>query len=94
MAIVGTLIKQPLEIRRANIDFADFLGDGQKVSVATIKVEPAGIAANVINTLPDTNVTLLISSGVDGETYKITVTTDITDGQRVESELIVPVEEV
>jgi hypothetical protein len=44
--------------------------------------------------MPDTNITLLIGGGTDGQTYTVTVTADITDGQRIESELVVPVEEI
>lgn len=94
MSILGTLSKQPAEVRRATVDFTAFLTTGETVSMASVACSGSGLAASISNAMPDTNVTLLISGGTDGETYTVTLTTDITDGQRIESELIVPVEEI
>jgi hypothetical protein len=95
VSIIGTLNKQPAEVRRLSIDYAgEFLSAGEQVTSATITTTDAALYATITSSFPATSVTALVSGGVDGEIYTVTVRADITDGQRIESEIIVPVEEI
>lgn len=95
MAVIGTLNKQPSEVLRADFDYAsEFLGTGEQLLSATVTSSPAGLSASQTNDLPGSVVNLLVSGGTDGEIYTVTVVAEISDGQVIESELIVSVEEI
>lgn len=86
-----TLIKQPADQRDYDIDFSRWIPDDDTITSATavvteidpltdIQVESVQIVA------ADAIVKVWISGGLDGSTYKITVTASTTDGRIKETE--------
>lgn len=84
-----TLIKQPADQRDYDIDFARWIPDGDTITTATAIVTPIVPATDiVIESVAITSpvVKVWISGGLDGSTYKITVTASTTGGRIKETE--------
>ena len=93
--IVGTMNKQPAEIYRASVDYAaEFLQDGETITSATVAVSDDAVTASIISDFPGTGVTLLVGGGLTGVEYLVTILADTSAGQRIESEIVVSVEEI
>lgn len=93
--IVGTLNKQPREIRRATIDYGSrFLKAGDTITAVQLIPSSDDLTVARSSSLPDTVLTMIISGGVSGEQYMITARVDVSDGQRIESEIVVICEEI
>lgn len=100
--ITNTFPKQPREVRWCQVRFDEALqahGDTARV-VDPIEVEPlaAGPGALVLEQQvfdPATNrLNLLVSGGVDGERYTITMWIYTTSGQKLEHQISVRVKEL
>ena len=89
---VGSITKQPREIKSITIRYDDALDEGDSIIlIDSWSVEPPN--EMVINpTLVATDrVRIWISEGVDGREYKATVIVSTNGGERHEDELIVKV---
>lgn len=96
MAIVGTMKKQPREIVPFVLSYTTVL-DGRTATSITPTVEmPAGLVSTSEEVIGE-YLQCFVSGGLDGETYLITVLTDLVVGGktiRVEDEIKVKVKEV
>ena len=92
---VGTIKKQPSEVRTLSIKYDDALDVGDEISlVASCVVEPSG-ELTVSPTLATTSrVRLWISGGADGGAYKVTVVVNTVGGETHEDEVTVKVVEI
>jgi hypothetical protein len=92
---VGTIKKQPSEVRTLSIKYDDALDTDDEIGIVTsCVVDPDG-ELTVSPTLATTRrVRLWISGGVDGGTYKVTVVVNTVGGETHEDEVIVKVAEI
>lgn len=99
--IIGRYTKQPDEVEDYQIDFSDWLRDGETIAssdaVAECTSTPVDTALTVVGTtLSATAVNVRLSGGLADSTYKVTVTTTSggTGAGRVdESEFVVKVKD-
>lgn len=91
---VGSLEKQPSEIRTISIMYDEALDVDDEISVIdSYSVEPIGL--DVTPVLVDVRrVRLFIGGGSDGVKYKVTVIVTTNGGERHEDEVIVKVKEI
>lgn len=93
MAFVGMLPMQPAERLDADFDFAPFLSDDDELVSATVAVAPTGeLTASAV--LVGDRVKVWMDSGVNGKTYKVTVTVTTQAGRIKQDELRVRVKEI
>jgi hypothetical protein len=91
--------KQPGEICDYDVDFAEFLRDGESTSSATAATAIIGdtAASDLLvdsTTVSPAAVRVRLSGGTDGRRYKCTVTTTTSSGRVDQSEFVVRVAEV
>ncbi|MGD9872444.1 MAG: hypothetical protein AB7S63_15525 [Thauera sp.] len=93
--ILGVLTKQPSERRDIDLTFAKWLAKrpGDSLASAVSAVDPAGLAVES-PVVASPIVKQWFSGGVDGQTYKVTVTVTTTQGRIEEVEFKVRVREV
>lgn len=92
--ILGNFTKQPVDVVDYDIDYSEWLTDGDNVQSATIVTAPATdltIDAVFIN---DPRVKIWVSGGINGITYKVTVTTTTADGRVKQDEFRVKVKDI
>lgn len=90
---IATIKKQPNERRRYGIEYSDALDLSDFIISTAVTVEPVGMTA--VASSSDTFVNLLCEGGLDGVTYKITLTVTTTDANEIiEDELYVKVKEI
>lgn len=101
--ILGKYTKQPAETLDYDIDFTDFLADGDKLAVTgnppvpsplNVTVSPAGLTVGSTFVISQMIIKQWISGGVDGVKYKVTVTATTEGGRVVQNEFIVTVKDV
>lgn len=92
MSILGTFTKQPVEKVDFDIDFTDWLTQGDDVMQANVASEPAGLTITKV-TVSSPIVKIWTSGGTDGVTYKITATASTDDGRVKQCEFKVKVKE-
>lgn len=94
MALLDTFTKQPREILDFDIDYSTVLaGRSDTLTIATVEVAPAGLTATYSG-ITGNKVKVVVSSGTDAVTYKVTVLTTSSAGLVYEDEVNVLVEEV
>ena len=94
MALLDTFTKQPREVLDFDISYAEVLqGRTDTISSATVEVSPAGLTA-VYSSVTNNVVKVVISSGTNNVTYKVTVLATSSAGLVYEDEVSVLVEEV
>lgn len=93
MAIIGRFEKQPDEVLDYDIDFAEWIPDGDVVSSATITSSPAGLTVGTVGVF-GSYLKVWISEGVDGTTYKLEVTATTQGGRVKQAEFLMKVREV
>lgn len=91
--------KQPTEVSDYDIDYADFLRDGETVSgaAATTSVIGDTVASSLLVdsvTASASAVRVRLSGGTDGRRYKVTATTTTSSGRIDEADFMVRVDEV
>lgn len=92
---LGTVKKQPNEKRRYGVDYTDALDPGDLVESVSAVVAPAGELTVTVTTDGIYAVRATCEGGVDGATYKITLTVTTTNSNEIiEDELYVKVKEV
>lgn len=101
--ILGTFYKQPAETLDYDVDFAQFLADGDTLVAAgnppvpvplDVTVTPAGLTLGptvVIN--GNTTIKQWLSGGTNGGKYKITLTATSNSGRVKQVEFVVRVKE-
>lgn len=88
--IIGKFTKQPAENLDYDVDFSEFLADGDTLvstgnppepSPKNVVVEPAGLTLGPTFVVNDTIIKQWVSGGVDGTKYKITITATSNAGR-------------
>jgi hypothetical protein len=102
MAILGKYIKQPAETMDYDISFAEYFNDGDTlVAVGTppvpnplsVTVSPAGLTFGPTFVLGGTTIKQWVSGGVNGVSYKITITATSNAGRVKQVEFVVKVKD-
>lgn len=91
--MLGTYTKQPVEVLDYDVDYADWLESGDYVVSATAVPSPAGLTIGMITVLSP-RVKVWASGGVDGVTYKVTVTATTHDGRVKQDEFRIRVKDL
>lgn len=96
MTILGTYLKQPDERLDVDLDFTDWLDgrDGDTLAAATSTVTPAAELVVEAPIVASPTVKQFFSAGVDGTTYKVSVTVTTAQGRIKQVEFRVKVREI
>lgn len=92
MAIIGTMQKQPGENLDYDIDFSDWIPEGDYIASAVV-TPITGIAVGVVTVFDDYFVKVWLSGGTSGTTYKLEVTATTNNGRIKQAEFKVKVRE-
>ena len=92
--LLGTFVMQPDESLDYDLDYTDWLTTGDNVSSATVAVAPADELAATLVQINDPRVKVWLEGGVDGTTYKVSVTMTTADGRVKQDEFKVRVKEI
>ena len=77
---LGNFNKQPVEVKDYDIDYSEWLTEGDNVHSATVVVSPIGLSVDSVF-INDPRVKVWLSGGTDGTQYKLTVTMTTADGR-------------
>jgi hypothetical protein len=89
---LGTASQQPNEKISYTVEYADVL-DQDRIANAGAVASPDGLT--VTNVGPyDSRVKFWVTGGVDGTTYKITVTMNTNDGRVFQDEILMKIKEL
>lgn len=90
---LGQFTKQPSEVVDYDVDYSEWLTDGDNVDSATVTPSPAGLTidSTFIN---DPRVKIWVSGGTNGITYKLTVTMTTVEGRIKQDEFKVKVKDL
>lgn len=92
-SVLGRFTKQPADVLDYDFDYSDWLTDrGDTISTFTVTAD-AGITIGTTVHLSGV-VKVFLSGGVDGGSYKITVTAVTTGGRTKQAEIQVKVKEI
>lgn len=100
--LLGKFYKQPAETLDYDIDFSEFLSDGDTLvtvgdppapSPLDVTVTPTGLTLGLTVVRDGTIIKQWVSGGVDGQKYKITLTATSNAGRVKQVEFIVRVKE-
>lgn len=100
--IIGKFIKQPAEILDYDIDFSEFLADGDTListgnpavpSPLNVVVTPPGLTLGPTFVLSGVTLKQWLSGGTDGVKYKVTVTATSNAGRVKQVEFVVRVKD-
>jgi methionine-rich copper-binding protein CopC len=97
MTLLDRFIKQPAEIKKYQIDYSEWLADGETVDSVVTAVTVLNPAADDVGEptmsigtnqiVGGTVYEYYVSSGTDGKRYKVTFQASTSDSQTVESEI-------
>ncbi len=92
--ILGNFTKQPVDVVDYDIDYSEWLTNGDNLQSATLGVEPA--TSLVIDSVfvNDPRIKIWVSGGTNGVTYKLTVTATTTDGRVKQDEFRIKVKDI
>lgn len=90
--IIGVHTKQPSEKEDYDIDYREWLTEGDNVLDANVSVSPSGLTVESVYIL-DPRVKIWLSGGDSGVTYKVTVVVNTADGRIKEVEFKVKVKD-
>lgn len=88
MAILATFEKQPADVLDYDVDYTEWLPNGDAVDSVTYAVTPTGLeieSAVVVNS--GTRVKLWVSGGTAAKTYKVELTATTTLGRVKQDEV-------
>jgi len=85
---------QPDESLDYDLDYTDWLTTNDNVSSATVAVTPADELAATLVQINDPRVKVWLEGGVDGTTYKVSVTMTTADGRVKQDEFKIRVKEI
>ncbi len=95
MAILGSFTKQPREILDFDVSYATVLaGRVDTIATKTVEVAPAGLTIVSSTIVGDDLIKVVVSSGTDATSYKVTVLATSSAGLVYEDEVNVLVAEV
>lgn len=95
MALIGTFSQQPDESLDYDVDYTDWLTDGDTVYGATVGVTPTGLTvSSPVLVDADKRVKLWVSGGVSGTAYKVEVTATTVLGRVKQDEVRFRIREV
>lgn len=91
---LGKFSKQPSERESYSIEYGDDMPDNDAIQSIVLDIFPVtGLTVtSVITTL--TRMQLWASGGLDGVTYKITVTATTTNGRVLQDEVLLKIKEI
>lgn len=88
---IGRFFQQPWEIKRYRVDFTLNLGDNEIVSLLSFLVDnttsPPLDVTNAAIAPEGKEITFFVGGGLSGNSYKVTIRTTTTVGQRFEDEI-------
>ena len=97
MTVLDRFHKQPDEIKKYQVTYAEWLADGETVTNVDTEVSVVNPAASDVGeptlTIGTTSIPggtvfqYYVSSGTDGKTYKVTFKASTSDAQLVEGEI-------
>jgi len=86
---------QPAESLDYDLDYTDWLTDGDNVQSATAAISPADDTLTATGVyVNDPRVKVWLAGGTSGQTYKVTVTATTADGRIKQDEFRVRVKEI
>lgn len=97
--LLGTFSKQPVERYDYDFDYGDWLTEGDNLETTTVEVHPndstevGGLQIDTV-TVIDPIVKLWISGGINGVTYKITMTSNTADGRIKQDEFKLKIKDI
>lgn len=86
MAILNTFVKQPADYLDYDVEYEDFLSDGDSVASGTATVSAAGLTVDP-PLVVGTTLKLWVAGGTVGTTYKVDVTMTTAQGRIKQDEL-------
>lgn len=96
--IIGRFEQQPGENKRYRADFTANLAAGETITTPVFVVDqvttPPLVVSNIAVGPDGDQVVFFVGGGLDGTVYKVTMTTNTSDGQVLEDELEFRVTEV
>lgn len=92
MAILGSFTKQPADVFDYDIDFSEWLTDGDGIASATATTDGTGLTVQSVF-YGQKSVKVWLSGGVAGNRHKVTVTATTDDGRVVQHEFKVAIKE-
>jgi hypothetical protein len=79
--ILGTFIKQPTDVVDYDVEYQEWLVSGDTLVSATVAITPdTDLEEDATYVLPD-KVNIWLSGGLNGSTYKLTVTATTAAGR-------------
>lgn len=100
--LIGKFTKQPAETLDYDIDFSEFLSDGDTLVTTgnppvpdplNVVISPSGMTAGPTLVLDGTTIKQWLSGGTDGQKYKITITATSNAGRVKQVEFTVRVKD-
>lgn len=92
MAMLEKFIKQPADNLDYDIEYADWIDDGDSLASAVVVVSPTGLTVQS-PVLVGTKFKLWVSGGTAGVSYKVTVTSTTTLGRIKQDEILIRVKD-
>lgn len=86
MAILNTFVKQPADYLDYDVEYEDFLSDGDSVASGAATVSATGLTVDP-PLVVGTKLKLWVAGGTVGTTYKVDVTMTTTQGRIKQDEL-------
>lgn len=91
--MLGVLTKQPADFLDYDVNFEDWLTEDDTVASSGAVVEPAGELTVSDILISNPIVKLWLAGGVDGKSYKVTVTTTTAFGRVKQAEFRIRVKD-
>jgi hypothetical protein len=85
MSLLGSVTKQPIEVIDYDVDYTDWLTPGDGIASVDVQISPTGLTMPKPPNVSSPVVKVWTSGGVNGTTYKVTVTA-ITDDDRTKQD--------
>lgn len=92
--ILGNFTKQPVDVVDYDIDYSEWLSEGDTLESASVTVAPATNLVIDSVFVNDPRIKIWVSGGTNGVTYKATVTATTADGRVKQDEFRVKVKDI
>jgi len=90
--ILGTFIKQPVDITDYDVEYQEWLPTGDTLSTTQVTMVPDTITLQAVHVI-NPRVNIWLEGGEVGTTYKFTVTTTTTQGRVRQDEFRVKIKD-
>lgn len=100
MTLVGSILKQPNEIEDYSINFRARLGANTISSIESATVidlaDNSDVAATILDTvtISGTKILFRLKNGTDGKRYRINIRVILNNGEKIEDEVNLNVDEI